>query len=133
MNRDVRIRDGRLFQILIHTAATAHVPTFELNGHPRSTLQFSNPFDAVVREVLISFFAGRNVFAFPFAVDDFGLVALRIDLNLEVVRRLPGRYFRNDLDGLAGRQHAVHAGGADADALLPTAHAQPVEFGSVEQ
>ena len=40
---------------------------------------------------------------------------------------------RDDLDRLAGRQHAVHAGRADADALLPAAHPQAVEFRAVEQ
>ena len=40
---------------------------------------------------------------------------------------------RDDLHRLAGREHAVHAGGADADALLAAAHPQAVELRAVEQ
>jgi hypothetical protein len=39
----------------------------------------------------------------------------------------------DDLDRLAGRQHAVHAGGADADPLLAAAHPQPMELRAVQQ
>ena len=43
------------------------------------------------------------------------------------------RDLRHDLDRLAGGQQAVHAGGADADALLAAAHPQAVELRAVEQ
>ena len=55
------------------------------------------------------------------------------ELNLVVVRRLALRDLRDDFDRLAGGQHAVHAGGADADSLLAPAHPQAMEFGTVEQ
>jgi hypothetical protein len=39
----------------------------------------------------------------------------------------------DDLHRLAGGEHAVHAGGRDADALLAAAHPQPVKLRPIEQ
>ena len=47
--------------------------------------------------------------------------------------RRPLGDLRHDLDRLAGGQQAVHAGRADADALLAAAHPQAVELRAVEQ
>ena len=43
------------------------------------------------------------------------------------------RDLRHDADRFARGQNAVHAGRADADALLAAAHAHSVEFGAVQQ
>ena len=62
-----------------------------------------------------------------------GCVPLRVDLNFVVVGRLVGADLRDDLHRLAGRLHAVHAGRADADALLPAALPQAVKLRAVQQ
>ena len=105
MNRDVRIGDRRLFQIFVHAAAAALIAAFQLDRDARAALQLAwspllrrgirsrrivrYPFDAVIGDVLLSLFAGRNVFAVALPVDDLRLVPLGVDLNFEVVRRLP--------------------------------------------
>jgi hypothetical protein len=66
-------------------------------------------------------------------LEDPRLVLLGVDGHLEVVGRGPGPGARGDLHRLACRELRVHAGGGNADALLATAHAQPVELGAVEQ
>src|SRR5207253_8353585 len=38
-----------------------------------------------------------------------------------------------DLDGLAGGELSIHAGCRDADSLLSSAHAQPVELGPIQE
>ena len=45
------------------------------------------PDDVVIPHVGESFFAGRDIDTFSFAVDDFGLVLFGIDLEEEVVDR----------------------------------------------
>src|SRR5438094_9252499 len=40
---------------------------------------------------------------------------------------------RGDLDGLAGGELSIHAGRRDADSLLSSAHAQPVELGPIQE
>src|SRR5690242_20191540 len=49
------------------------------------------------------------------------------------MRRLLGVDFGDDFYRLAGRLHAVHAGRADADALLTATLAEAVEFRAVQQ
>src|SRR5262249_60620436 len=66
-------------------------------------------------------------------LEDERLVLLGVDLDFEVVSLGPGARARDDRDGLAGGELAVHAGGRDADALLTAAHAQPMELGTVEE
>ena len=85
------------------------------------------------RSPLAPFVARRNVDAFALAVENLRLVPLGVDLDFEVVGRLLLADLRDDLHRLAGRQHAVHAGRADADALLPAALPQAVELRAVEQ
>src|SRR6185369_2815482 len=53
------------------------------------------------------------------------------ELELVRLRLLPGA--RDDADGLAGRQQAVHARRGDADALLAAALAELVELAAVEK
>ena len=92
-----------------------------------------DPLDAVLLDVLAARLAGRNVDPFAPAVEDLGLVLLGVDLDFVVMGRLALRDLRDDLHRLAGGQHAVHAGGADADALLAAAHPQAMELRAVEQ
>src|SRR5690606_41796353 len=61
-------------------------------------------------------------------LEDVGLVLARIDAQLDAAGRPPLARFRRDHDGLAGREHRVEAGRADADALLPAGLLEPVEF-----
>ncbi len=128
----MRIGDGRLLQVLVDAAAAADELGFEFDGHP-GAVRLVDPLDAMLFDVVGALFAGRNVDSFPFAVEDSGLVLLGVDLDFVVVGRFPGRDFRDDFDRLAGGLHAVHAGGADADALLAATLAQAVELGAVEQ
>src|SRR5262245_30768556 len=133
MNRHMRIRNCRLLQLVVHASAAARVPALQFDGDAGSALEFGYPFDAMVRNVLRTLLAGRNVFPFALAVDDFRLVTLRVDLNLEMVGGFFRGYLRNDLHRLAGCEHAVHSGGADPDALLAAAHSQAMKLGSVKQ
>src|SRR5262249_42181299 len=66
-------------------------------------------------------------------LEDPRLVLLGVDLDLEEVRGRSPTGARDDLHGLARRELAVHAGRRDADALLPPAHPQAMELGSVEE
>lgn len=81
------------------------------------------PDDVVIAHVGETFFAGWDIDAFSFAVDDFGLVLFGIDLEEEVVDGRAFGGFREDLHGAAGGEHTVHPCGADTDALLTAAHA----------
>src|SRR5262249_3546136 len=65
-------------------------------------------------------------------LEDERLVLLGVDLDFEVVSLSPGARARDDRDGLAGGQLAIHAGRRDADALRSAAHAEPVELGAIE-
>ena len=80
------------------------------------------PLNTVLGDVPVSLFAGRYIFAVALAVDDLRLVAPRINLNLEIVRRLFLRSHRNDLYGFARCEHPIHTRSTDADSLLAAAH-----------
>src|SRR5215467_14273071 len=82
---DVWIRDGGQFEIFIDAAAATHIPAFEFDRDTGAAVQFRNPFDTAVRNVLLPLFAGGDVFAVSFTVDDFRLVAFRVDLNFKVM------------------------------------------------
>src|SRR5262245_64262139 len=56
-----------------------------------------------------------------------------IDLDFEVVSGRPRAGARGDLNRLTGCQLGIHAGSGYPDALLPAAHAQPVELGPIEK
>src|SRR2546426_337807 len=109
---DVRIGNDRLLDVLVHRGAPLLVTALDLHGHlgsagelPGDLLLLQNP----------------------------RLVLLGVDLHFEVVRGRPRTGAGDDLDGLAGRELPVHAGRRDADALLPSAHAQPMELRPIEQ
>ena len=92
-----------------------------------------DPLDAVLLDELVAQAVGRNLDALAPAVENLGQVPLGVDLDFVVMGRIALRDLRHDLDRLAGGQQAVHAGGADADALLAAAHPQAVELRAVEQ
>jgi hypothetical protein len=92
-----------------------------------------NPLDAMPLDIRAAGIVGRDVHALAFAVEDFRVVFLGVDLDFVVVGRLAERDFRDDFHRLAGRQHPVHARRADADPLLAATHPQAVELGSVQQ
>src|SRR5262245_51430647 len=146
VNRHMWIGDSRLFQIFVHAAAPALVAPFELDRDARAAAHFMvmmgllirigvvrHPFDTMVRDVLLAFFSGWNVFSVTFAVDDLRHVPPRVDLDFEVVRRLPWRSHGNDLHRFARRQHPVHARGADTDSLLSSTHPESMKFRAIEQ
>src|SRR5262245_30860444 len=133
VNGYMRVGDGGLFKIFVDAAAATHVTTLQLNGHARPAVQLRHPFDAVIRDVSVAFVSGWDVLALTFAVDDFRLIMLGIDLNLEIMRGFLGRRFRDDLHRPARSEHPIHTGRADADTLLAAAHSQTMEFGSVEK
>src|SRR5207247_7421053 len=97
MNRDVRIGNRRLFQILIDAAAAAYESAFQLDRNARAASQFvgvmrvliitgfrgwvvGHPFDAMIGDVLVSLLAGRYIFTASLAVDDLGQIPLGVDL-----------------------------------------------------
>ena len=92
-----------------------------------------DPLDAVLSDVAAALLVRFDDHALALAVEDFRAVSLGIDLNFVVMGVGPLGNLGHDLHRLAGGEQAVHAGGADADALLPAAHAHAVEFGAVKQ
>ena len=82
---------------------------------------------------LAALVVGLDDHAFALAVENLRAVALGVDLQLVVVRVGALGDLRHDLHRLAGRQQAVHAGGADPDALLAAAHPHAVELRAVEE
>ena len=132
MQRHVRIGHGRLLQIAVDAAAATLVAGFQLDRHARAVIAF-DPFDAVLFNIATALVVGLDDHAFALAVEDLRAVALGVDLQLVVmcVRALGD--LRHDLHRLAGREQAIHAGGADADALLAAAHPHAVELGTVQE
>ena len=78
---------------------------------------------------------GAVLFAFPLdcLVTRFRPILRGVDADRVFERQRPLAGFAAHADWLAGGQLAIHAGGADADALLATRLAQPVELAAVEQ
>ena len=87
VDRDVRIGDGGLLEVLVHAAAAALVAGLQLDGHARAVVDL-DPLDAVFLDGLPARLAGRDLLPLAAAVEDFGLVALGVDLDLVVVGRL---------------------------------------------
>src|SRR3990170_2401838 len=108
----VRIGDGDLLEKLVHRGAAFLVAPLDLERHLGAARVL--PVDLL-------------------ALEDPGLVLLRVDLDFEVVGRPARAGARDDLHRLAGRQLGVHAGRGDADPLLAAAHAQAVELRAVEE
>ena len=70
MHRDVRIGDGRLFEVVVDAAAAALVPGLQLDGDPRAVVDF-DPLDAV--------FLDR-----PFGPSSFGGISTPSPLPLRI-------------------------------------------------
>src|SRR5262245_14262445 len=87
----------------------------------------------MIDDVLVALFSGGDIFSIPFSVDDLRAVAFSIDLDFKIVRGLLGLSHRHDFHRLTGRQHSVHACGADTDSLLSPAHPEPMKLRSVEK
>ena len=132
VNGDVRVGNRGLLQIFVDAAAPTHIAALELDCHARTAPEVLRllartgivryPLNTVVGDVPVSLFAGRYIFAVALAVDDLRLVAPRINLNLEIVRRLFLRSHRDDLHRFARCEHPIHTRSTDADSLLAAAH-----------
>ena len=72
---------------------------FQLDGHPGAVVQV-DPFDAVLLDVFGPLLARWNVDAVASAIENLGMVFLRIDLNLVVVSGLARETFEMILTGL---------------------------------
>ena len=108
----VRVGDDGLLDVLVDRGAALLVAALDLQGDLGPAGRF--PLDLLLLE-------------------NQRLVLLGVDLDFEEVGGRPRAGARDDLDRLAGRELAVHAGGRDADALLSAAHAQPMELGAVQE
>ena len=106
------IGDGGLFNILVHGGSTFLVAAFNLKGHLRAVVIV--PVDLLVY---------KNPW----------FVLLGIDLDFNIVRRGLCAGAGNNLNGFARGELTVHPGGGDADALLPSAHAQSMKIRSVQE
>jgi hypothetical protein len=134
----VRVRDRGQLEELVDGAAPPLVLAVELDGdggaggelgrreeaallrqRPRAGAQLAEPRRREVLHLLVE--------------GDLGAVGLGVHRQLDVVRRLALLGLREDRHRLAGGDQAVHARGADADALLAAAHLQAVELGPVQQ
>src|SRR3989475_8119592 len=109
---DVRIGDDRLLDVLVDRRPAFLVPPLDFHRHLGPPWEF--PGDLLLLEYQ-------------------RLVLLGVDLDFEVVGRRPRAGTRDDLDRLTGRELPVHAGRRDADALLSSAHAEPMELGAVQE
>src|SRR2546427_1375131 len=109
---DVRIGNNGLLDVLVDRGPPLLVTALDFHGHLGSTL-------GLPRDLLL--------------LQNLRLVLLGIDLDLEVMGGRSRTGAGDDLDGLAGRELSIHAGRRDADALLSSAHAQPMELGPVQE
>src|SRR5262245_54610754 len=109
---DVRIGDGGLLEIFVYGSSAFLISPLDLEGHLGA---------AMVLPIDLLFLKNPR------------LVFFGIDLNFKIVSGRSCASARDDLNRLAGCQLRIHAGGGYADALLPAAHAQPVELGAIEK
>ena len=133
------IGDRRLLQILLDAAAAPLKLRLHFDRHPRAVVDrlslvvFGNPLDGVLLHQFRATLAGGDVDALSLAVEDLGLIGFGVDPQFGIVGGMLGVDLGDDLHRLARGEHAVHAGGRDADPLLAAAHPQPVELRPVEQ
>src|SRR5256886_7160654 len=109
---DVRIGNNGLLDVLVDRGPPLLVTALDFHGHLGSTLGL--PGDLLL-------------------LQNLRLVLLGIDLDLEVMGGRSRTGAGDDLDRLAGRELSIHAGRRDADALLSSAHAQPMELGPIQE
>ena len=87
VQRHVRVGDCRLPEILIHAAAAADEPPFELDRHPRAALDFlrllaigrsivSLPVDAVLFQPLVKILAPIDIHSSPLPLMISGMFRL---------------------------------------------------------
>ena len=88
MDRHVRVGDGGLFEIIVDAAAASLVTRFQLDRNARAVLDALLPFDAVLLDELLAQAVGRNLDAVAPAVENFGHVSLRVDLDFVIMGRL---------------------------------------------
>ena len=108
----VRVGERGLLDIVIHAATALLVARLELDLNP----------GAVLLLPLGLFFLEHE-----------RLVLAGVDRDFEQMRDGLRRGARDDGDGLAGGELAVHAGGRHADALLAALLLEPVELRTVEE
>ena len=106
------IGDGRLGDILIDGLAAFLITAFERDRDAGA--------------------GGQIEFAF-LVEDDLGSVAGGVDLDMVVAGGFLGTGAGDDLHRFARGQEAIHAGGADADALLAAAHLEGVKLAAVQK
>ena len=139
MDPGMRVGDRRLLQVLLDAPAAALELRLHLDRHAGAVVDRlalvvgGDPLDRVLLHQLGPDLAGRDLDPLPPAVEDLGLVGLGVDPQLVVVGVIPGAGLGDDLHRLARREHAVHAGGRDADPLLAAAHPQPMKLRAVEE
>ncbi len=110
--RQVGVRDDRLLQVFLYPRAAASITRNELNLHARAV--FRCPWDGLF-------------------VHDVGLVAFRIDSQVNLKRGTsPPRTARDD-DRFSGCQLPVETGRTDPDALLSPRLLQSVKLRAVEK
>jgi hypothetical protein len=122
----VRIDDGALLEELVHRQPAADVGRLHLDRHARAVRRRGR---RLVPGGGGNSGASRVSSSFRIA----GLF-LRVSIWTSMwCAALPRAVRERMRVACAGGELAVHARGADADALLAARHAQPVEFGAVEQ
>ncbi len=108
----MRVRNGRLLEILLHAGAPSAVRRDEL--HLDAGAVVALPLDGLV-------------------FDDVGLVAFRVEPDAHAKRGAPLAGLRSDDDGLARRELGIETRCADPDPLLPAALTEPVKLRPVEE
>ena len=113
----VWVGDRRLLEIFLDTPAAPLELRLHLDRHAGAVLDrvalvvLGDPFDRVFVHQLRATLAGGDVDAVSLAVQDLGLVGLRVDPQFGVVGGVLGVDLRDDLHRLARREHAIHARG----------------------
>src|SRR5262249_8918428 len=109
---DVRVGNRDLLEVFVDGSAPLLIASLDFESHLSTTMVL--PVDL-------------------FFVENRRFVLLGIDLDFEVVSGRPRAGARGDLYRFAGCQLRIHARRRYADALLSSAHAQPVELGAIEK
>ena len=133
-NPRVGVGDGRELQEFIDAAAPFLIAAFQVDadaGAGDEILGVQEP--RIARAGVEVFQTLRGKILCLVINSDFRAVRLGVDRQFDVMRRLLRVGPRVNHHWLAGRDQPVHAGGGDADALLPTTHFQTMEFGPEQQ
>jgi hypothetical protein len=109
---EMGVGDDRLLQIRVDARTASPVGSDEFELDPGAVVLV--PLDEVFFE-------------------DVGLVLAGVDPKLDLSSRAPLARLRENHDRLAGGEHGVKTGGADADALLAAGLLEPVELRPVKE